>query len=144
MNDIEVLEDLRKELGRYADGKKIKQGQSLENLLKERQSDKERIKELEKENEELLEVRVSASANTRIFELEKENNQLKLKIADLYKSCGEYEKAKSIMTKELREYIPKSLIKEKIEELKNIFDMGEEWYTKEYIIQVLEELLKGE
>lgn len=83
MNDIEVLEELRKELALYADGEKIKQGQALENLLeylkniakqldnieiyqipigiselqffsvrykdllKERQSDKERIKELE-------------------------------------------------------------------------------------------------
>ena len=33
-------------------------------------------------------------------------------------------------------------IREKIKEYKNIFDMGEEWYTKQYIIEVLEELLK--
>lgn len=51
MNDIEVLEELRKELALYADGEKIKQGQAIENLLKERQSDKERIKELEGERD---------------------------------------------------------------------------------------------
>lgn len=74
--------------------------------------------ELEEEDKELLEVKISASAHNRILELEKENNQLKLEIADLYKSRGEYEKTKSIMTNELRDYIPKSLIKEKKEILK--------------------------
>ena len=54
MNDIEVLEELRKELALYADGEKIKQGQAIENLLKERQSDKEKIEELE-ENYSILE-----------------------------------------------------------------------------------------
>lgn len=39
-------------------------------------------------------------------------------------------------------YIPKSKIREKIEELENIFDMKEEWFTKQYIIDILQELLE--
>lgn len=39
------------------------------------------IEKLQKENEELLEVKVSASAHNRILELEKENKQLKNTIA---------------------------------------------------------------
>lgn len=32
--DIKILEELRKELGLFADGNKIKQGQSIEHLIK--------------------------------------------------------------------------------------------------------------
>lgn len=38
--------------------------------------------------------------------------------------------------------IPTSVIQNKIDEYKNTFDMGEEWYTKQYIIEVLQELLE--
>ena len=41
--DIKILEELRKELGLYANGEKIKQGQSLENLLKAYKQDEKMI-----------------------------------------------------------------------------------------------------
>lgn len=54
---------------------------------------------------------------TKNAELQLENNQLKRKIFDLYNSSGEYEKAKCIMTKELREYIPKQMIRDKFKRI---------------------------
>ena len=54
---------------------------------------------------------------TKNAELQLENNQLKRKIFDLYNSSGEYEKAKCIMTKELREYIPKQVIRDKFKRI---------------------------
>ena len=50
----------------------------------------------------------------RYKELEEENNNLKLEKADLYRSRGEYAKAKTIMTSNLRDYIPISVIQNKI------------------------------
>lgn len=41
------------------------------------------IEKLQKENEELLEVKVSASAHNRILELEKENEELKARLDEL-------------------------------------------------------------
>lgn len=41
------------------------------------------IEKLQKENEELLEVKVSASAHNRILELEKENEELKARLYEL-------------------------------------------------------------
>ena len=61
-----------------------------------------------KENEELLEVKVSASANNRILELQKENEELK---ADNYE-------LNNIIT-DLLENIPIQKIKDKIEEILN-------------------------
>lgn len=90
-------------------------------------------------------------------ELQLENNQLKRKIFDLYNSSGEYEKAKCIMTKELREYIPKQVIRDKIEEVNEEYKKYTEKWEKsgmnkehpfyKYIvrleaqIEILEELL---
>ena len=54
-------------------------------------------------------------------QLEKENKELKFRIRDNYISRGEYNKAKAIMTKELRyDYIPKSIIREELRTLKNM------------------------
>ena len=44
------------------------------------------IEKLQKENEELLEVKVSASAHNRILELEKENEELKARLDELSKN----------------------------------------------------------
>ena len=67
----------------------------------------------------------------RLEQLEKENKELKLKIRDFYRSRGEYIKAKAIMTSELRyDYIPKSVIREKIEELKEIHK-EQDWTQKQ-------------
>lgn len=123
MNDIDVLEKIIKEgletggdagweifCNDYINHKFFV---ILNNVLKERQYDKERIKDLEEETDLLI----------------GQNEWYK----DYY-DC---------------ESIPKSLIKEKIEELKKEYKIAlEENSTKAFIlkcqIQVLEELLKGE
>lgn len=52
-------------------------------LLKERKADKEKIEELEKQNEELLEVKISANAHNRICKLEQELMEKELMIDGL-------------------------------------------------------------
>ena len=55
MNDIEILEELRHELGLYANGEKVRQGQAIENLI-QRNKDLEQIeKEHKEENGRLRE-----------------------------------------------------------------------------------------
>ena len=109
---------------------------------------------LDKENSDNFEL-AQALENllTRYKQLEEENKQLKLRIKDIYVSRGEYEKAKTIMTKELREFIPKSKIKEKIEELKdNGCCRGNEFYKGQCVTicqnysgcMALQELLEEE
>lgn len=44
------------------------------------------LEKLQKENEELLEVKVSASAHNRILELEKENEELKARLDEFRKN----------------------------------------------------------
>ena len=78
----------------------------------------------------------------RLEQLEKENKELKLKIRDFYRSRGEYIKAKAIMTSELRyDYIPKSVIREKIEELEANKNMN--IMARSSQIDILKELLGG-
>ena len=48
MNDIEILEELRHELGLYANGEKVRQGQAIENLI-QRNKDLEQIEQEHKE-----------------------------------------------------------------------------------------------
>ena len=48
MNNIEILEELRYELGLYANGEKVRQGRALENLI-QRNKD---LEEIEKEHKE--------------------------------------------------------------------------------------------
>ena len=114
-----------------------------------------------KENEELLEVKVSASAHNRILELEKENEELKnngvidenefefavdcdwdrlkrlIDTADKSEEFILYNNEKWIKEKYC---IPVSLVKGKIEELENAY-----WYcenVKNQTIEALEELLE--
>lgn len=55
MNDIEILEELRHELGLYANGEKVRQGQAIANLI-QRNKDLEQIeKEHKEENGRLRE-----------------------------------------------------------------------------------------
>jgi DNA repair exonuclease SbcCD ATPase subunit len=98
----------------------VKECRAIENLLKERQSDKERIKELEKENESLV---------------------------------RQYEYQGALMVNEyfskdqvFKLFVPKSLIKEKIEEYKAKTDCRycNNSCDSYAVCKVLEELLKGE
>lgn len=122
----------------------------IENLLKERQSDKDRIKELEEEKE--INKKITLFAENQMLgymqgyeEGKKHKTTATAILAEQYKDYLIQEQIK-------RCFIPKSLIKEKIEELKNnplkIYQNNKYYYeTSSYnkiIIQVLEELLKGE
>ena len=70
-------------------------------------------------------------------ELEEENKNLSKDYYDLGSNyCDLDEKCKNS--------IPISVIQNKMDELENTIDMGEEWYTKQYIIDVLKELLEEE
>lgn len=152
MNDIEVLERLLEE---GFSAMCPLEAQAIENLLKERQSDKERIKDLEeineahkKENGELRE------------ELEKKNNMYLKEYnehIEKKRQNGVLINNELILKRELENSIPKSLIKEKIEEYKKQYnkivnEVNEQGIIGQLIdfkeisakIQVLEELLKGE
>lgn len=106
MNDIEVLEELLKYKEWYKEhgGEDIgfREIQAIENLLKERQSDKEKIKKLEEE-------------------LEEKDMQHELEL------IGKEEYTKASMGEIIEQYytanedcIPIALIKEKIEELNDM------------------------
>ena len=91
-------------------------------------------KQLEEENKELLEVKISASAHNRIMELEEENKQLE-----------------AIKDEAIRRYnfesIPVSKVKEKIEEIKlSLKDdcLALHEFQRLAKIDVLEELLREE
>lgn len=86
-------------------------------------------KELEEENEKLLEVKISASANNRIMELEKENKTLKNVVSEIFNSEDVTDK-----------YIPVSLVEEKIEEVNK--SNGYSPVNKILIEQVLNSILK--
>ena len=93
-----------------------------------------KIKQLEEENKELLEVKISASAHNRIMELEEENKQLE-----------------AIKDEAIRRYnfesIPKSKVKEKIEEIKlSLKDdcLALHEFQRLAKIDVLEEFLREE
>lgn len=97
-----------------------------------------------KENEELLEVKVSTSAHNRILELEKENEKLKERIREHTLLISPY------YVKE--NYIPIQKIKDKIENLKKVKERNikrdfdtvykDGYFTGE--IDALQELLESE
>lgn len=144
MNDIEVLEELLKkkkcDIGYYMvyifdDREK----QAIENLLKERQSDKERIKDLEEINE--AHKKENGELRERVKELEKENeNEFK---RGFFTKVAE-NKANTLKIES--QVIPKSLIKEKIKEYKAKTDCRycNNSCNSYAVCKVLEKLLKGE
>ena len=91
-----------------------------------------------KENEELLEVKVSTSAHNRILELEKENEELKERIREHTLLISPY------YVKE--NYISKQKIKDKLEELnkeiKSCTEIDAIFKIKQQ--QILQELLESE
>ena len=74
----------------------------------------------------------------------KENEELKNEVMEKdLELIGKEEYTKASMGKIIEHYYTaNSVIQNKINEYKNTFDMGEEWYTKQYIIEVLQELLE--
>lgn len=117
MNDIEVLERFRNynKFYKEEDGKltitidldlKTELDKAIENLLKERQSDKERIKDLEENNQQLEKWLNYYKLGNTVEEFEKIFGNTPI---------NDIEEIKKYI---FQNYIPKSLIKEKIEELK--------------------------
>lgn len=174
MNDIEVLEErvtvLKRHIKSYEESdcktniyqQLVEECNAIENLLK-------RNKELEKIEAE--HQRINGELRERVKELEENNQQLEkwLNYYKLGNTVEEFEKIfgntpindiEEIKKYIFQNYIPKSLIKEKIEELKEQFeDYGKRWEEAgmdkahpfyKYLIRIeaeidiLEELLKGE
>ena len=109
---------------------------AISNVLAEREQDKKRIQELEKENEELLEVKISCSAVNIIDNLQKENKSKQKAYDDCYCEYKNYKQFESI---------PKQVVKDKIEELENAKreTTRENWYYIYSIqLKILEELLE--
>lgn len=106
MKDKEMIEILE---GAIIHGQEKQE--ALENLLK-------RYKELEEENKELLEVRVSASAHTRIIELEEENKNQKEALNQANKKILAQKGQLKVFNQ--KEFIPISVIQNTLEEYKNM------------------------
>lgn len=85
----------------YAEGKAIK----LNNILQYIDQLETKVKELGKENEELLEVKISAAANNRIEKLTRENFKLKTELENKRK---EYQDTYKDIKEELKELKIKS------------------------------------
>lgn len=73
-----------------------------------------------KENEELLEVKVSTSAHNRILELEKENEELTISNKEIDKECSRLEEKEVKLINENEHY------KDLIYALKTYYDITEE------------------
>lgn len=65
---------------------------------------KQAIKQILKENEELLELKVSASAHNRILELEKENEELTISNKEIDKECSRLEEKEVKLINENEHY----------------------------------------
>ena len=109
--DMKILEEFKTHgyamlLIKYEDRNKtnLKIEQAIEHIL----SDYKRVL---KENEELLEVKVSASANNRILELEKENEELKNQEATA-------RRINELLVQRYSNSIPVQIVKDKIEKIK--------------------------
>lgn len=138
--DIHLLESYAGMTHKMNDNQgRPKLDQAIEHIL----SDYKRVL---KENEELLELKVSASAHNRILELEKENKELQKEI-DQMKSLDIY---KLVEDWETGQFIPVQKVKDKIEELKKkveeLTDDKGYWGGSDLLeqIKVLQELLEKE
>ena len=105
-----------------------------------------------KENEELLEVKVSASAHNRILKLEKENKELKLYnnsiTSELEQMTTEKFKNGWFHQSEFKGLIPVQKVKDKIEHYQKLQDNYIEKYDEineglQAMINALQELLEG-
>lgn len=118
-----------------------KYNKALEDLVKlekERQADKEKIEELEKQNEELLEVKISANAHNRICKLEQELMEKELMIDGLKED-------RRIAAEEIQEqyYISKDKVKIALQDIEDYFDrLNVPDEDIEFIQSIKNELLK--
>ena len=142
MNDIEILEKTMKSLKKHnlnyimINFNEIEQ--AIENLLKERQADKDRINILRdrvQENERTL----KDLTNTFAKEKQKYENDIDI----LMNRIDEY-KINTVWKYTVKEdYIPKSLVKEKIKEYKSKQDIKDNTvYTFKEVVQTWIELLQ--
>lgn len=107
-----------------------------EEMYNQQQKDK-RIQELEKENEELLEVKISCSAVNIIENLQKENESKQKAYDDCY--C-EYKKYKQF------ESIPKQVVIDKIKDNNQILDETKDGDIRKRLYienEILQKLLEG-
>jgi uncharacterized membrane-anchored protein len=109
--DIEGLKRLlyRNELSQYGKRKLINYYEQQEKAYKR----------VLKENEELLEVKVSASAHNRILELEKENEELTISNKEIDKECSRLEEKEVKLISENEHY------KDLIHALETYYDITE-------------------
>lgn len=119
--------------------KKLELNIAIDHILAEREEDKKKIKYLEKENEELLEVKISVSAENTIHNLKKENIMLE-------ERCFMAEGNLKTTKEELRDYfynsIPKQKIKNKIKELENTKGDFATYIAISERIKILKEVLE--
>lgn len=108
-------------------------------LLKERQADKEKIKELEDKLNEEAYIRVSAGAHNRICELEKENKRL-YEENQIYALEGSRVRLQIHIEKN---YIPKVKVIEALQDIEDYFDrLNVPDEDIEFIQSIEEKLLK--
>ncbi len=112
--DIELLQDETSSLELFF---KCKGSEKYKIALEHILSDYKRVL---KENEELLEVKVSTSAHNRILELEKENEELTISNKEIDKECSRLEEKEVKLINENEHY------KDLIYALKTYYDITEE------------------
>ena len=108
-------------------------------LLKERQADKEKIKELEDKLNEEAYIRVSAGAHNRICELEKKNKRL-YEENQIYALEGSKVQLQIHIEKN---YIPKEKVIEALQDIEDYFDrLNGPDEDIEFIQSIKDDLLK--
>lgn len=112
--DIELLQDETSSLELFF---KCKGSEKYKIALEHILSDYKRVL---KENEELLEEKVSTSAHNRILELEKENEELTISNKEIDKECSRLEEKEVKLINENEHY------KDLIYALKTYYDITEE------------------
>ena len=143
MEDIEILEEMSIALKEHNLNPIVinfdKYNEAISNILKERQADKEKIKELEDKLNEEAYIRVSAGAHNRICELEKENKRL-YEENQIYALEGSRVRLQIHIEKN---YIPKVKVIEALQDIEDYFDrLNVPDEDIEFIQSIEEELLK--
>lgn len=114
MNNIEILEELRHELGLYANGEKVRQGQAIENLIQRNKDLEEIEQEHKEENGRLREELENIEYIKRNFDycLERKTKEgIELKVKEKMQELDKEEKEaqESISDEEREEYSDASI-----------------------------------